>query len=172
MGVRVTNRTAKAATQSQPPGSMDPSAVISSIDDAFDKVEQVVKDGTWFFFFDSDHMFPFATLVTNDLHDTASDLERPGVYRLNIGVSKETWIGLFGEPTKGTPGDHGIGSGSSADWDFTKLDTLMPHPVYGRMHWVCVLCPSEKTFDSLKPLLAEAYELNVARSLKKESRQI
>ncbi len=43
------------------------------------------------------------------------------------------------------------------------MDQLLPHPVYGRNHWVCVLNPSEATFDSLKPLLAEAYGVAVER---------
>jgi hypothetical protein len=78
---------------------------------------------------------------------------------------------MFGTPTKGTPGDYGLGSGSAANWDFTALDTLMPHPVYGRMHWVCVLNPRKGTFETIKPLLAEAYEIDVARTRKKRSRQ-
>ena len=65
------------------------------------------------------------------------------------------------------PGDHGLGSGSAATWDFAELDVVMPHPVYGRMHWVCVLNPSEATFETVKPLLSEAYDLNVARTVKR-----
>ena len=36
--------------------------------------------------------FPFATIVIKDYgdFDIASNLDRPGVFRLNIGVSKET----------------------------------------------------------------------------------
>jgi hypothetical protein len=45
----------------------------------------------------------------------------------------------------------------------------MPHPVvYGRMYWVCILNPSEATFQAVvQPLLAEAYKLDVARHAKK-----
>ena len=39
----------------------------------------------------------------------------------------------------------------------------MPHPVYGRNHWVCVLNPGEATFETLKPLLQEAYDRAVER---------
>jgi predicted DNA-binding protein (MmcQ/YjbR family) len=35
--------------------------------------------------------------------------------------------------------------------------------VYSRNHWVCVLNPSEATFETLKPLLQEAYERAVER---------
>ena len=39
----------------------------------------------------------------------------------------------------------------------------MPHPVYGRNHRVCVLNPSEATFEALQPLLREAYGRAVQR---------
>src|SRR5262249_26259208 len=94
--------------------------------------------------------FPFATIVTKDYgdFDDASNLDRPGVFRLNIGVGKETYASLF---------DAGAGH------DFTALDRLMPHPVYGSNHWVCVLNPSEATFETLKPLLREAYDRAAGR---------
>ncbi len=90
--------------------------------------------------------FPFATIVTQDYgdFDNRSNLNRPGVFRLNIGVSKETFDRLFP---------------SGDDFDFTALDRLLPHPVYGANHWVCVLNPSDATFDSMKPLLEESYAI-------------
>ena len=112
--------------------------------------------GDTFFIYDPNHdlppnlQFPFATIVIKDYgdFDNASDLNRPGVFRLNIGVSRQTFDSLF---------SHG------AEHDFTTLDTLMPHPVYGRNHWVCVLNPSAETFASLQPLLAEAYGIAARR---------
>src|SRR4051812_39855482 len=109
--------------------------------------------GDSFFFYDpnrdipADRRFPFATIVTKDYgeFDRASDLNRPGVFRLNVGVSKHTFAALFGDA-------------KPEDFDFTALDKVMPHPVYGRMYWVCVLNPSTETFESVRPLLAEAYE--------------
>ena len=36
----------------------------------------------------------------------------------------------------------------------------MPHPVYARQNWVCILNPSEESFDRVvKPLLTEAHDL-------------
>jgi hypothetical protein len=95
--------------------------------------------------------FPFATIVTKDYgeFDHASALDRLGVFRLNIGVSKETFAKLFD---------------SAEPFDFTALDRLMPHPVYGTNHFVCVLNPSDSTFDAIKPLLVEAYEIAVKRA--------
>jgi hypothetical protein len=114
--------------------------------------------GDTFFIYDPDRdlegsrRFPFATIVTKDYadFDAASNLNRPGAFRLNIGVSKQTYRSLFGEDVEG-------------GHDFTALDRLLPHPVYGKNHWVCVLNPSAATFESLKPLLTEAYDIAVKR---------
>jgi hypothetical protein len=58
--------------------------------------------GDSFFFYDPgdnpDRRFPFATIVTKDYpgFDTASDLDRPGVFRLNLSVGRTCFEGLFG----------------------------------------------------------------------------
>jgi hypothetical protein len=100
---------------------------------------------------DEPHRFPFATIVTQDYggFDELSDLDRPGVFRLNIGVSKETYASLVLDDD---------------EYDFAALDRLMPHPAYGRNHFVCVLNPSEATFESVEPLLAEAHQIAVRRA--------
>jgi hypothetical protein len=110
-----------------------------------------VADDNTFFFHGADNKFPFATIVTKDNEfDSASNLDRPGVFRLNVGAGKETFRALFGEQ-------------EPAGTDFTALDKLMPHPVYAKMYWVCVLNPSDKTFATVKPLIAEALSLAAAR---------
>ncbi|WP_430516969.1 DUF6194 family protein [Chitinophaga niabensis] len=40
---------------------------------------------------------------------------------------------------------------------FTQEDVLLPHPPYGSMYWICVVRPSEKTFESLNEYLHIAY---------------
>lgn len=41
----------------------------------------------------------------------------------------------------------------------------MPHPVYAPQFFVCILNPSEATFEEMvKPLLAEAYDVAKMRS--------
>lgn len=112
--------------------------------------------GDTFFIYDPERnlegsrRFPFATIVTKDYgdFDNASNLDRPGVYRLNIGISKETYAALIDD---------------GAEHDFSALDRLIPHPVYGRNHWVSVLNPSDATFEALRPLLQEAYDRAVGR---------
>ncbi len=44
-------------------------------------------------------------------------------------------------------------------YNFQELDKIMLHPVYGWASWICVLNPSKKTFERLKPLIDEAYSL-------------
>jgi hypothetical protein len=51
--------------------------------------------------------------------------------------------------------------------DFTTVDKLLPHPVYGWMSWVSVLNPSAPTFEKVKPLLAEAHALAAAKYAKR-----
>ncbi len=111
-----------------------------------------------FFFYDPDNKIPFATIVTNNEYDDVSDLDREFVYRVNIGVTTQTYQSLFRTET-----DDGVEIPHNEGHDFTALDTLMPHPVYGKMYWVCVLNPSEATFGTIKPLLREAYEIAVKK---------
>ena len=55
-------------------------------------------------------------------------------------------------------------------YDFTTLDQVLPHPVYRRQYWVCVLNPSAATCQAVvQLLLAEAYELAVRKYAKRAS---
>lgn len=135
---------------------MDETALTLYITGAFEGVETQTVDDNTFFFYGAERMFPFATLVTNDLNDDASNLSRPSVYRLNIGIGKHTFRSLLG------------GSTAADAYDFTALDQIMPHPVYGKMYWVCILNPSAATFENtVRPLLAEAYALDVAKHMRR-----
>jgi hypothetical protein len=136
---------------------MDETSIRRYITETFADVDVIDASGASFFFYDPDHMFPFATLVTNDDHDQASNLNRPSVFRLNIGVSKQTFQSLFGS------GPAPSGEGAEGGHDFTALDRIMPHPVYGKMYWICVLNPSTETFKRMQTLLAEAYDLAVRK---------
>lgn len=145
---------------------MNEASIIQYITDTFDGIHTATAMGDTFFFYDPDGKFPFATLVTNDNYDDGSNLKRPSVYRLNIGVGKQTFHSLFGTPSSSDE-DGGVESG----YDLTALDQFMPHPTYGRMYWVCVLNPSEETFQTkVQPLLAEAYERDVRKYAKRVAR--
>lgn len=98
-------------------------------------------------------------------NDRASDLNREGIYRLNFGVKRETFVELFGSipyrPLKGGVVD--------MNYDFSKSNKLIPHPVYGWMSWVSILNPTRECFETtLKPLLKEAYCLAVLKSHKRK----
>jgi hypothetical protein len=125
---------------------MDEQAVIDYIMHTFEGVDRVSAMDAHFFPRDPEKHWPnFATIVTTDAHDDASDLNAPGRFRLNIGVGRATFASLFPEGT-GEP-------------DYTVLDTVMPHPVYAAQHWVAIINPSEATFQNVvAPLLEGAYK--------------
>ncbi len=87
-------------------------------------------------------------------NDKGSNLNRPGIYRVNLGIRTNSFIRLFGAVPK-RPKAGGI---VEMKYNFTAIDTLLPHPIYGWMGWICVLNPSEETFEGLKPYIQEAYE--------------
>jgi hypothetical protein len=147
---------------------MDEDSITQYIIDTFDGVHPFKVDDNTFFFYDPDRMFPFATLMTNDANDQFSNLNRPSAFRLNIGVSKQTYRSLFGIQTP--PSEQG--GDADSGYDFTVFDQLMPHPVYGRQYWICVLNPSAATFETvIRPLLAEAYERDVSKHAKRAARR-
>ena len=76
------------------------------------------------------------------------------VYRVNLGLRRETFRRLFG-PLPQRPPKGGV---VELSCDFTAPDALLPHPVYAWMGWACALNPSPRTFEALKPLIAESYE--------------
>jgi hypothetical protein len=127
---------------------MDEQSIGQYIIETFPDVETADNFGYTFFFYRDDHTLPFVTIATADNeYDSISNLSRPGVFRINIGVSKQTFQALFGA--------EGF---RVEDYDFTSLDTLMPHPEYAAQSFLCVLNPSDATFQQLRPLLAESYE--------------
>jgi len=112
--------------------------------------------GDSFFFYDPDgdpanRRLPFATIVTKDYagFDTASDLNRPGVFRLNIAVGRRRYQDLTGH-TPAAHGDH------HAEFDYTDTDRLLPHPVYAAQGWIAILNPGQATFPRVSSLLIEA----------------
>lgn len=157
---------------------MNDAEISRYITDNFQGVDVVVASGDSFFFYNPDshippdHKFPWATLVTSDINDPFSNLNRPSVYRLNIGVSKATFQSLFGASKQAADDDNaGHSEGAFSGYDFTALDEVMPHPVYGKMYWVCVLNPSDETLkQKVQPLLTEAYGTAVSKYKQREAR--
>lgn len=87
-------------------------------------------------------------------NDRSSDLNRENIYRVNLGVHKETFAEMFGALPK-RPEKGGI---VDMPYDFTEINNIIPHPVYAWMGWICVLNPTEMIFEELKPFIQEAYK--------------
>lgn len=108
-------------------------------------------EGAIFFSLDEKHWPNFATIVWQDDFDegAVSQLtERPGVYRVNVGVDKETFTRLVG---------------SAADPDYSAFDRFLPHPVYAKQRWISILNPSHATVrEELMPLIGAAHDRLVA----------
>ena len=126
-----------------------------------DEVEELVAElenvqreenfGYSFFFVGNDHRLPFVTLANSDQDfDNVSNLNREGVFRVNIGVSKETFTNL-------------IGTSSSEPVDYSVLNVFLPHPDYARQHFVCILNPSGENVETTRQLIVEAHSIAAAR---------
>ena len=123
-----------------------------------------VSWGDSFFFYDPDgdtpanRRMPFATIVTKDYDgfDTASNLNRPGVFRLNVAVGRSAFEELIGYP----PPAH---AAQSARFDYTAIDQLVPHPAYATQAWVAILNPGETTAALACSLLTDAHTRAVQR---------
>lgn len=110
--------------------------------------------GDTFLHYGSDRRMPFATVVVKDYpgFDTASDLDRDGVFRVNVGVGRAWFEELLGYPPSAVP----------AGVDHTVFDTVLPHPTYAAQGWVSIVCPGPATADVLRGALAYAHD-RVAR---------
>jgi len=126
--------------------SPSPASITTYIVTTYPETDVVTIPGATFFSLDPERHFPnFATIVENDDHDQASDLSRPGVFRLNLGVDRVTFERVAQE--------------AGPEPDYTVLDVLLPHPVYARQRWISILDPSAATFDTVViPLIALAHD--------------
>jgi hypothetical protein len=128
------------------PNGPDREAMIRLVRETWPDAFVAEIESAVFFSLDEEHWPNFATIVWTDEHDKGnpSDLARPDVYRVNIGLGKESFLRLVG---------------SMSDPDYAALDRLMPHPVYARQRWVSILNPSDTIVrDTLLPLLTEAHD--------------
>jgi hypothetical protein len=120
--------------------------------------------GDSFIFYDpdrdipADRRFPFATIVTKDYggFDEASNLNREGIFRLNVVVDRHKFTELIGYP----PAEH---ADHAAGFDYTVVDAVIPHPTYARQAWVSILNPGQHTSDQARALITEARDRAAAR---------
>ncbi|MFK7901357.1 MAG: DUF6194 family protein [Nitratireductor sp.] len=137
---------------------MQKDAIQNHISNTYPGLNKVDAWGETSWFYNPNDAFArgtyFCTLKEKDGdNDKGSNLDREGVFRLNTGLPKAEFEKLFGAPPS-RPAKGGIIEGP---WNLQALDTIMPHPVYGWMSWVCVLNPSVSTFETFKPLLDHGY---------------
>lgn len=117
----------------------------------FPGTHYVETDEGIFFSYGERDKFPFATIVSRDNEfDNTSNLNRDGFFRFNIGLKKKSFVELFA----GKEHYKGIGGYLKSDIDFTVVDKIFPHPMYGFMYWVSVVNPSAETFALLQPYLS------------------
>lgn len=141
------------------------------ITQTFTGIKQKNKWGETSFFYNPDGPLPhgvyFITIKKqDDDNDKASNLNRKNIYRLNFGISETSFAKLFPQkilrPAKGET--------IKGSYDFTELNKITPHPVYGWMKWISILNPDKKIFDQqLVPLFKESYDLAVKKFYTKKS---
>jgi hypothetical protein len=128
------------------PTGPDPEAITRDLLERYPETVVAEALGATFFSLDETHWPNYATIVTTDEHDEGapSDLARPGAFRLNIGVGRDTFERLVG---------------SMEAPDYAAYDRLLPHPVYAKQRWVSILNPSDDTYrDAILPLIEEAHD--------------
>ncbi|MFJ6196915.1 DUF6194 family protein [Micromonospora sp. NPDC092111] len=131
-------------------------------------VEQLVAseengspEGTWgdrFLYVGPDRRQPFATIVEHDVpgFDEASQLDRPGVFRLNLDLGRAEFERLFGFPPRDFD-EH------RHEFDFARLDTLVPHPGYALHGFGSIVMPGPQMLPEIDRLVAIAHARAVAR---------
>jgi hypothetical protein len=125
--------------------------MLQAIRDAFPDAVVAEIDSAVFFSLDERHWPNFATVVWTDEHDEGapSNLARPGVYRVNVGVDRATFEGLVG---------------GQADPDYAAFNRFVPHPVYAKQRWISIVNPSHATVrDTLLPMITAGHDRLVGR---------
>jgi hypothetical protein len=118
-------------------------------------VQQTENFGYLFYFVGDDHLLPFTTIANTDNdYDSISNLNREGVFRINIGVSRETFDKLIPQYDPETI-------------DHSQLNTILPHPDYAKQNFLCILNPSGENVATTKELIQEAHSIAAVRFQRK-----
>jgi len=116
-----------------------------------ENVQREEAFGYLFFFVGDDHRLPFVTIANSDQdYDNVSNLDREGVFRINIGVSRGTFKNLIAEP-------------GAEPVDYSVLDVFLPHPEYSKQNFICILNPSGENAEITRKLIAEAHSIAAVR---------
>lgn len=143
---------------------MTPEGVVDALTRRFAGLAPKATWGETSLFYNPDAVLPngvyFCTIKDHDgANDTTSQLDRPDVFRVALGLPWERYEQLFGPRPARPPKGGVVRTGN----EFAATDVLMPHPIYSWMGWVQVLSPSEAMFKGMQPLFAEAYGAAVVK---------
>lgn len=120
--------------------------------EALENVQRDENYGYIFYYVGDDHTVPFVSIAeTNNEYETISDLDREGVFRINIGLPRASFRTLFPDP-------------STEGLDYTALNVLLPHPDYASQNYVCILNPAGDNVALTQKLMLEAHAKAAARS--------
>ena len=106
---------------------------------------------------------PFTTLVIHDYAgwDTESNLDRDGIFRVNIAIGRSGFERLLGYPPAAQ-------SAHRDEFEYAATDVLLPHPLYASQGWVSILNPGDQTSAQLRDLLDEAHGLASGRYARRQ----
>jgi hypothetical protein len=138
-------------------------AFVSSLDDVVTltaSAQDGAPEAAWgdsFFYYDpegseANRRLPFATLVVSDYPgwDSESQLDREGVFRLNVAAGQAAYERLLGHPAAAHDRHH-------ADYDYAEFDVLLPHPMYAAQGWVSIVNPGARTTALAQRLLVDSH---------------
>lgn len=102
---------------------------------------------------------PFATIVTKDYagFDVESNLDRGGLFRLNLDVGRDRFTALFGFGPK-------LLTQHRNQYDFAAIDRVFPHPAYGEQGWVSVINPASASSEQTESLMRFALDRALGRA--------
>lgn len=121
-------------------------------------VQWVENFGYTFFFVGDDHRLPFVTIgYADNEFDSISRLDREDVFRINIGVSRQTYDSL-------------VGNSSAEAVDYSALNVFLPHPHYAKQNFICILNPTGENVGITKELILEAHSIAATRFQKKSKK--
>lgn len=86
-------------------------------------------------------------------NDTSAKLSREGVYRISCGLTAHGYSARFGDKPKRAEKGYCV----NLPIVFDELNTIMPHPIYAWMNWVCVNSPQEDIFQTFLELVDISY---------------
>jgi hypothetical protein len=131
--------------------SFSPEQIDLILKSEFDSVEHDQAFGYDFYYVGDYRKMPIVTIAQSDSeYDSVSNLSRDEVFRLNIQVSNTTFKSLFPNQENQT-------------YDYTTLNTVLPHPEYAKQYWICILSPQLNRRNEIMSYFTEAHAIGQKR---------